>query len=348
MQLEKAISLLQTIIATPSISRDEAKIADFLENFIKEQDLPVERIENNLLILNKDRYGKDPTLLLNSHIDTVKPSASWVRDPYKPSIENHYLFGLGSNDAGASLVCLLLTAIKLYNKLPYNLAFCASSEEEISGVNGINAVLQKYPKFDLAIVGEPTGMQPAVAEKGLMVLDCWAKGVSGHAAREEGVNAIYAATTDIEWFRTYEFEKVSPYLGKVKMNVTQVNAGTQHNVIPDRCSFVVDIRGNGCYSNQEILEQIKNQVKSEVKARSTRLNSSHLSVEHPFYKHLIKSGYTPYGSPTLSDQALMNFPSIKIGPGHSSRSHTADEYIRIDELEDALNKYENLLRSFRF
>lgn len=348
MQLQKAINLLQTIISTPSISREEAQVADFLESYIKKQNLSVERIQNNLLLLNKDRYEKEPTLLLNSHMDTVKPTDSWTKDPYNPIIENGCLFGLGSNDAGASLVCLLLTAIKLYDKLPYNLAFCASAEEEISGTKGISAVLQKYPKFDLALVGEPTEMQPAVSEKGLMVLDCTSKGISGHAARDEGTNAIYKALKDIDWFQKYEFRKVSPFLGKVRMSVTQINAGSQHNVVPDLCSFVVDIRGNGCYSNQEILDEIAQHVECEIQPRSTRLNSSQLDMNHPFHKHLIASGYIPYGSPTLSDQALMNFPSLKMGPGHSNRSHTADEYIRIDELEDALYKYEELLTSFHF
>lgn len=348
MQLQKAIDLLQTMISTPSISGEETQLADFLESYIKKQNLDVERIENNLLILNKERYGKEPTLLLNSHIDTVKPTTSWTKEPHLPSIEDGRLYGLGSNDAGASLVCLLITAIKLYDKLPYNLAFCASAEEEISGSKGITAVLKKYPKFDLAIVGEPTEMQPAVAEKGLMVLNCKSKGVSGHAARDEGVNAIYKAMKDIEWFQNYNFKKVSPFLGKLCMSVTQINAGSQHNVVPDICNFIVDIRGNGCYSNQEILDEIANHVECEVQARSTRLNSSQLDMDHPFYKHLIALGYTPYGSPTLSDQALMNFPSLKMGPGHSNRSHTADEFIKIEELEDALIRYEELLTSFHF
>lgn len=348
MQIQNAIELLQAIIRTPSISGEETQVVDFLENYIKNQNISVERIENNLLILNKERYTKEPTLLLNSHIDTVKPASSWSKKPFDPIIEGNRLYGLGSNDAGASLVCLLLTAIKLFDKLPYNLAFCASAEEEISGKKGISAVLNKYPKFDIALVGEPTEMEPAVAEKGLMVLDCKVKGISGHAARNEGVNAIYNAIKSIEWFKNYEFKKVSPFLGKVRMSVTQINAGTQHNVIPDLCSFVVDIRGNGCYSNQEIIDVIAQYVECEISPRSTRLNSSQLSTDHPFYKHLINSGYTPYGSPTLSDQALMGFPSIKMGPGHSNRSHTADEYILIEELEDALCKYEHLLRTFRF
>lgn len=349
MKVQEAIHLLSSLIATPSISKEESTAADFIEKYITKHKLPFERIGNNILVLNKQRYeSNEPTLLLNSHIDTVKPSSSWTKNPFEPIIEDDYLYGLGSNDAGASLVCMLLTTIELFDKLPYNLAFCASAEEEISGVNGISAVLNKYPKFNLALVGEPTDMQPAVAEKGLMVLDCKALGVSGHAARNEGENAIYKALKDIEWFKEYELSKASPFLGKVRMSVTQVNAGSQHNVIPDECKFVVDVRGNGCYTNQEILNEIKDNVSCEVIPRSTRLNSSQLSSDHPFYKHLTNWGYQPFGSPTLSDQALMSFPSLKMGPGSSSRSHTADEFIKISEIKDALVKYDQLLRGFRF
>lgn len=349
MKVQEAIHLLSSLIAIPSISKEESAAADFIEKYIKEHKLPLERIGNNILVLNKQRYeSNEPTLLLNSHIDTVKPSLSWTKDPFKPIIEDDYLYGLGSNDAGASLICMLLTTIELFDKLPYNLAFCASAEEEISGVNGISAVLDKYPEFNLALVGEPTDLQPAVAEKGLMVLDCKTCGVSGHAARNEGENAIYKALKEIEWFKDYEFSKISPFLGKLRMSVTQINAGSQHNVIPDECRFVVDVRGNGCYTNQEILNEIKNNVSCEVIPRSTRLNSSQLSSDHPFYKHLNSLRYQPFGSPTLSDQALMSFPSLKMGPGSSSRSHTADEFIKISEIKEALVKYDQLLRGFRF
>lgn len=347
-QTKQAIDLLQSIIRTPSLSRQEDAVADLLEKFIKAHGLPVERIGNNLLILDKKRYSNEPTLLLNSHIDTVKPVNSWSEDPYGAKLEKDVLYGLGSNDAGASLICLLLTTIELFDKLPFNLAFCASAEEEVSGQNGISLVLKQYDKFDLAIVGEPTGMQPAVAEKGLMVLDCQTTGVAGHAARKEGVNAIYKAITEIAWFKDFTFPKISPFLGPVKMSVTQVEAGSQHNVVPDKCSFVVDIRGNGCYTNEELLEIIKANTNCVVKARSTRLNSSQLNTEHPFYKHLISQGYKPFGSPTLSDQALMGFPSIKLGPGESARSHTANEYIKVSEIEHALISYKKLIESFRF
>lgn len=345
---EQAVSLLQSIIKIPSFSRQEDLVADFVEDFIKSQGLPTERIGNNVLILDKNRYLNEPTLLLNSHIDTVKPVSSWKEDPFGARLEKGVLYGLGSNDAGASLICLLLTAIKLYNKLPYNLAFCASAEEEVSGKNGISFVLEKYNKFDLAIVGEPTGMQPAVAEKGLMVLDCETTGVAGHAARKEGVNAIYKALDEISWFKDYKFSEVSAFLGPVQMSVTQVQAGSQHNVVPDKCSFVVDVRGNGCYSNDQLLQIVRDNTKCSVTPRSTRLNSSQLSTNHPFYTHLIDLGFTPFGSPTLSDQALMPFSSIKLGPGDSARSHTADEYIRVTEIEEALNQYSRILSNFSF
>ena len=346
--VQEATSLLQRIISIQSYSQDEKNVSDFLEQYIKSKGLAVERINNNLLILNKEKYQKEPTLLLNSHMDTVKPVSSWTRDPFDSTIVNNKIYGLGSNDAGASLITLLLTTINLYDKLDYNLAFCASAEEEISGANGIEAVLAKYPNFDLALVGEPTEMKAAVAEKGLMVLDVEAKGKAGHAARDEGVNAIYKALETINWFKNYQFKKSSPFLGPVKMSVTQINAGTQHNVVPDSCKLVVDIRGNGCYTNQEILEIIKTNTDSVVKARSTRLNSSQLQNTHAMYKCLESLNFYPFGSPTLSDQALMPFPSFKMGPGHSSRSHTADEFIYIHELEEALIRYDELLKKFRF
>lgn len=346
--LNEAIYLLKNIIEIPSFSREEDKVSLFLSNYILSKGLSIDKIGNNILILNKERYKTEPTILLNSHIDTVHPVKTWTNNPFKAEVKNDRIYGLGSNDAGASLVTLLLTAIYLYPTTSYNLAFCASAEEEISGKNGIAKVLEKYPYFDLAIVGEPTEMQPAVAEKGLMVLDGVAMGKAGHAARNEGINAIYTAFEDIKWFKEYKFNKISPFLGTVNMNVTQINAGTQHNVIPDMCQYVVDVRGNGCYSNQEIVNIIKNNISSTITPRSTRLNSSHLDTNHPFYHHLIQHGFTPFGSPTLSDQALMPFPSIKIGPGHSSRSHTANEYIYIKELEDALIKYRLILKEFHF
>jgi acetylornithine deacetylase len=287
---------------------------------------------------------RKPTLLLNSHIDTVKPVSGWQKDPFTPTEVNGKLYGLGSNDAGASVVSLLHVFMELCRReQSYNLIFLASCEEEVSGENGIGSVLPQLPPISFALVGEPTEMQPAIAEKGLMVLDVTTFGKAGHAARDEGENAIYKSLQDIEWFRNYRFEKESPLLGPVKMSVTQINAGTQHNVIPDRCAFVVDIRSNELYSNEDLFEIVGQHVSGEIKARSFRLNSSRIPEEHPFVRKAIASGRKPFGSPTLSDQALMPFPSVKMGPGHSSRSHTAGEYIYIKEIEEAIGLYIQLL-----
>lgn len=343
-QLNEAVRLLKTIIEIPSISREEDGVATFIFNYIKDKELPVERIGNNIIMLDSKRYKSTPTVLLNSHIDTVKPVSTWTLDPYKATVKDDRIYGLGSNDAGASLITLLLTAIDLFDKESYNIAFCASAEEEISGDNGITKVIKKYGDFDLAIVGEPTEMQPAVAEKGLMVLDCKGVGVAGHAARKEGVNAIYGVLKDLNWFKEYRFEQVSDFLGEVNMNVTQINSGTQHNVVPDLCEYVVDVRGNGCYTNQELLAIIQKSIKSEATPRSIRLNSSSLDISHPIYNRFLELGLKPFGSPTLSDQALMPFNSVKIGPGFSGRSHAADEYINIKELEQALVGYHKILK----
>ena len=286
-----------------------------------------------------------PTILLNSHIDTVKPVSGWTKDPFTPEeTEDERLYGLGSNDAGASVVSLYSAFCRLTeHEQPYNLIFLASCEEEVSGKNGIEAALKQLPPIAFAVVGEPTGMHPAVAEKGLMVLDCVAKGKAGHAARNEGVNAIYKAMKDIEWFATYQFPEKSDFLGPVKMSVTVVNAGTQHNVVPDRCEFVVDVRSNECYSNEELYRLIQQNVECEVTPRSFRLNSSRTDLNHPFVRRAVMMGLEPFGSPTLSDQALMSFPSVKIGPGQSSRSHSADEYICLMEIREAIEVYVRLL-----
>ena len=340
----EAITLLSSLISIPSLSRDEEKAADFLQNYIEESGIMTGRSGNNIWCISPMFDTRKPTILLNSHIDTVKPVNGWRKHPFTAKLENGKLYGLGSNDAGASVVSLL----QVYRYLSateqaYNLIFLASCEEEVSGKKGIESVLPLLPSITLGIVGEPTEMHPAIAEKGLMVLDVKAYGKAGHAARDEGENAIYKALDDIQWFRNYRFKKESPLLGPVKMSVTQVNAGTQHNVVPDLCSFVVDIRSNECYSNEELYKEIMYHVKSEVKARSFRLNSSHIDTEHPLVKRTIELGRIPFGSPTLSDQALMKFPSIKIGPGKSSRSHTADEYILVSEIEEAIQLYIQLL-----
>ena len=345
---ESAVELLCRLIEVPRISREEAAAADLLEDYMKgELGLEVKRQGNNLWSLQPDFDEKKPTLLLNAHIDTVKPVAGWQRNPFKATREGNRIYGLGSNDDGASLVSLLHVFAAL-TKVPspfgevargLNLIFLASAEEEVSGKGGIESVLPLLPKIDVALVGEPTGMQPAIAEKGLMVLDVTAHGKSGHAARDEGDNAIYHAIEDIEWFRNHQWEKVSPLLGPVKTTVTLINAGTQHNVIPDTCTFTVDVRSNECYSNREILDEICKNVRSEVKARSTRLGSSCIDKNHPLVQRIIALGGKPFGSPTLSDQALMPFPSLKMGPGQSSRSHTADEFVEIDEIRQAVEIY---------
>lgn len=342
--LSEAIGLLKLLIATPSVSREEEAAADALQNFIEGAGIMTYRSGNNVWCLSPGFDPKRPTLLLNSHIDTVKPVAGWKHHPHVPVIENGRLYGLGSNDAGASVVTLLQVFRQLcLRPQTYNLIFLASCEEEVSGKGGIESILPILPPITTAIVGEPTGMQPAIAEKGLMVLDVTAYGRAGHAARNEGDNAIYKVLEDITWFRDHQFEKVSPLLGPVKMSVTQVNAGTQHNVVPDHCTFVVDIRSNELYCNEDLYKEICQHIQCEAKARSFRLNSSHISSDHPLVKRAMEMGLKPFGSPTLSDQALMPFPSLKMGPGESCRSHTADEYILIDEIEDAIKMYMELL-----
>lgn len=340
----EAVRLLKELIATPSVSRDEAKAADIIEKTIGEYGLETHRLANNVWTIDPDYDETKPTILLNAHIDTVKPVSTWTRDPFSPDIENGILYGLGSNDCGGGLCSLLQTfRIITDRRSPFNLVYLASAEEEVSGKNGISLVLPHLPHIDVAIVGEPTGMQPAIAEKGLMVLDMIAHGKSGHAARNEGVNAIYEALPDIEWVRDYRFERVSKYLGPVKMTLTVINAGTQHNVIPDECRMLVDVRTNELYTNHEVFDIIRRHVKSEVNAHSFRLQSSHIDINHPIVEKCLAMGMKPYGSPTLSDQALMPFPSLKLGPGESSRSHSADEFIHISEIDDAIEKYVSLL-----
>ena len=340
----EAITLLSSLVSIPSVSREEEQVADFLQNYMERSGIMTGRSGNNIWCISPMFDTKKPTILLNSHIDTVKPANGWRKQPFTAKMEDGKLYGLGSNDAGASVVSLF----EVYRYLSateqaYNLIFLASCEEEVSGKNGIESVLPQLPPIALGVVGEPTEMHPAIAEKGLMVLDVTAHGKAGHAARDEGENAIYKALDDIQWFRNYRFPKESSFLGPVKMSVTQVNAGTQHNVVPDICTFVVDIRSNECYSNEELFQEICSHIQSEAKARSFRLNSSHIDAKHTFVKRAVELGRTPFGSPTLSDQALMRFPSVKIGPGKSSRSHTADEYIRVSEIEEAIGMYIKIL-----
>lgn len=342
------IKLLQDLISTPSFSREEDKTADIIQRFFQNKNIPTERKGNNVWAKNGNYTEGAQTVLLNSHHDTVKPVQGWTRDPFGVDIEKGRLYGLGSNDAGASLVSLIATFCHFYDKkLPFNLILLASAEEEISGKNGVESVLPDLPSISLGIVGEPTLMQMAVAEKGLMVVDGIAKGKAGHAAREEGVNAIYKALSDIEKIRQYDFEKKSDLLGAVKMSVTQIQAGTQHNVVPDECRFVIDIRTNECYSNQEVLEIIQKEVESELVPRSFRLNSSKIGLEHPLILRGLELGLTYYGSPTLSDQALMPFPTLKIGVGDSARSHTANEFVYVKEIEQGINTYIQLLQNWK-
>ncbi|HET8803409.1 MAG TPA: M20 family metallo-hydrolase [Aequorivita sp.] len=343
-----AIDLLKKLIATPSFSKEEDQTAQILIAILEENGVQIHRSGNNIWAFNKTFNPDLPTVLLNSHHDTVKPAASYSLDPFLPQIIEGKLYGLGSNDAGGALVSLLTTFLHFHpeENLKYNLLFVASAEEEISGKNGIESVLPQFENIALGIVGEPTLMQMAIAEKGLVVLEGTAYGKSGHAAREEGENALYKALEDIQWIKNHAFEKVSAQLGPVKMTVTQIEAGSQHNVVPDRCHFVVDVRVNECYSNRAIHKIIQENCQSEIKARSFRLNSSSIPAEHPLVQKGIELGLTAYGSPTLSDQALMNFPTLKIGPGDSARSHTADEFIYLHEIEEGINIYTQILNNF--
>lgn len=337
------IDLLKNMIRIPSFSRDEGAVADFLERWMLTEGFAARRLGNNLWIESGPADGR-PTILLNAHIDTVKPASGYTRDPFTPEIEDGCLYGLGSNDDGGSLVALLETYSRLIQKeQPYRLIFSATAEEEVSGKGGLDLILPELDRIDFGVMGEPTGMRMAVAERGLMVLDCTAYGKSGHAARNEGVNAIYKAIEDIQWFKSHSFDRVSDFLGAVKMSVTQINAGTQHNVVPDKCTFVVDVRPNGMYTNPELLEMIKSSVSCEVKERSTRIGSSHLPMDHPAVVRGLSLGLEPFGSPTTSNQALCHFPTLKIGPGDSARSHSANEYIRLDEIGEGIETYVALL-----
>ena len=343
--IQEAIVLLQKLIAKPSFSSEEDETALLIMQWFSTHDIKFESKGHNIWAKNKFFDESKPTILLNSHHDTVKPNKGYTRDPFNAEIIDGKLYGLGSNDAGGCLVSLLalFTYYHKYQDLKYNIIIVASAEEESSGKNGLNSVLPLLPKLEFAIVGEPTQMQLAIAEKGLLVLDCYAHGVAGHAAHGLGENAIYKAVEAIEWFKKYEFKKESETLGKVKMTVTQINAGDQHNVIPADCHFVVDIRVTDKYSNLEVLDIIKDHVDVEVKPRSLRLNSSSISADHSIVKAGIALGKKTYGSPTLSDQAVLSCPSLKLGPGDSLRSHTADEFIFVEEIENGIKEYIELL-----
>ncbi|MDD2797789.1 MAG: M20 family metallo-hydrolase [Bacteroidales bacterium] len=339
-----AVDLLKTLISIPSLSREEEKAAEAFRQFLTDHHVEYQTLGNNTWCSAFPFDESKPTILLNSHIDTIKAVSGWQRDAFTPSEEDGKLYGLGSNDAGGPLVSLLHTFLVLREKpQAYNLLFLASCEEEVSGKNGAELAVTHLPKIDFGIVGEPTKMNAAIAEKGLMVLDCVVHGKSGHAAREEGVNAIYEAIPIIEKFKSYQFPKRSELLGPVKMTVSVIHAGLQHNIVPDKCEFTVDVRTNECYSNEEVFEILKSEMACDITPRSFRLNSSNINPNHPFVQRAVTLGKTIYGSPTMSDQTFMHFPTVKMGPGDSARSHTADEYIFLAEIREAIEIYVKLL-----
>jgi acetylornithine deacetylase len=343
---QAAVALLKKLIATPSFSKEEDKTASIIENFFSTYDIPTKRYLNNVWAVNLHFDEKKPTILLNSHHDTVKPNKGYTVDPFFPNEKEGKLYGLGSNDAGGCLVSLMVVFLHFYNKenLAYNIIFGGSAEEEISGINGIEVLLQHLPAIDFGIVGEPTLLNMAVAERGLMVLDAEVFGVAGHAARNEGDNAIYKAIKDIEWIRNYQFEKVSDLLGAVKLTVTSFQTDNkQHNVVPATANFLIDVRVNELYSFAEVLEELQHNISAKITPRSMRLRSTAISIEHPLIQAGIKLGRSYYGSPTTSDKALMNFPTLKMGPGDSARSHTADEFIYLEEIRKGINLYIQLL-----
>ena len=344
---EQAVELLKQLIVIPSFSREENLTADLIEKFLNDRGVITKRKINNIWAQNKYYDAAKPTILLNSHHDTVKPNSGYTRDPFAATVEDGKLYGLGSNDAGGCLVSLILTFLYFYEQtgLKYNLVLATTAEEEISGVNGLELIIPELGKLDFGIVGEPTLTQLAIAEKGLMVLDCVAHGKSGHAAREEGVNAIYEAINDINWFRSFRFPEESEVFGPVKMSVTIINAGSQHNVVPATCTYTVDVRVTDAYRNEEVLEIIRSHVKSEVTPRSIRLKPSKIDKDHPIVQAGLALGRTTYGSPTTSDQSLLDIPSLKVGPGDSGRSHTADEFIYLDEIREGIALYIGMLKS---
>lgn len=340
----EAIELLKKLISTPSFSGEEAQTAALIDAFLKDKLVDTKQSNHNIWAFNKYFSLEKPNILLNSHHDTVRPNQGYTINPFEPDIENGQLFGLGSNDAGASLVALMAVFLYFYEhkNLKYNLIFSATAEEESSGPNGLNSILDQLPQLNFAVVGEPSGMHLAIAEKGLLVIDAYSHGIAGHAAHSMSENAIYKALDDIDWIRNYEFPKLSDSLGKVKMTVTQIEAGSEHNVVPAICHFVIDVRVTDQYNNREVFDFIDKHTKSELKARSFRLNSSSISSDHPIVKAGVELGRKTYGSPTLSDQSVLDCPSLKMGPGESFRSHQANEFVFISEIEQAIDLYIHL------
>jgi acetylornithine deacetylase len=341
-----AVELLKALISIPSFSKEEENTADKIDSFLKQRGVETHRKGNNVWAYNAHFDPARPTLLLNSHHDTVRPNGGYTRDPFTADVADGKLYGLGSNDAGGCLVSLIATFLHYYaaENLSYNICLAATAEEEISGLNGLESILEDLGELDFAIVGEPTLMNLAIAERGLMVLDCTVQGKAGHAAREEGDNAIYKALKDIEWFQNYRFSKVSDLFGPLKMSVTIINAGSQHNVVPAVCTFTVDVRVTDAYTNEEVLKIIRANIDCEVKPRSTRLKPSSIDPSHPIVVSGIALGRTTYGSPTTSDQALLSIPSVKVGPGDSARSHMADEYVFVEEIYEGIQGYIDLLK----
>ncbi len=341
---QEAVELLQALIRTPSLSRDEARTADLVERFLAAHGAVPKRLYNNVWARSEGFDPARPTLLLNSHHDTVRPAASYTRDPFAPTLEEGRLYGLGSNDAGASVVALTETFLTFRRrKLPFNLVVAISAEEECMGEHGMRALVPALGKIDMALVGEPTGMQAATGERGLVVLDCTARGRSGHAARGEGINALYIALDDIARLRGFRFERESPLLGPIGIAVTQIEAGTQHNVVPDVCRFVVDVRTTDAYTNEQTVDILRAALQSEAIPRSTRIRAAAVGEEHPLVQAARAVGRRTFVSPTTSDRTLMPFPSLKMGPGESSRSHSADEYVLVDEIDQALGIYEQYI-----
>lgn len=345
---EKAVDLLKQLIETPSFSSEEEKTALLIESWLEEFGIPTKKVGNNVYAFNKHFDQNLPNLLLNSHHDTVKPNSAYTKDPFSPIIEEGKLFGLGSNDAGGCLVSLLATFVHFYDMedLSHNVIMVASAEEESSGPNGLNSMLPLLPEIDVAIVGEPTLMQLAIAEKGLVVFDASIKGTPSHAAHPNGDNAIYKSAEVLKWFREYSFERVSDMLGETKLTVTQINAGNQHNVVPARVNLVIDVRVNDCYTNSEIAEILSKDAPCEIEPRSLRLNSSSIDPDHDLVRSGVGLGRNTYGSPTLSDQAALSCQSLKLGPGNSTRSHTADEFIYLEEIEQGIDLYIEILNGF--
>lgn len=341
-----SLELLKNLISIQSFSKEEDKTADLIGQFLQERGIKIHRKLNNIWAYNQHFDASKPTVLLNSHHVTVKPNSGYTRDPYEPKIEDGKLYGLGSNDAGGCLVSLIATFLYFYAQedLAYNICLATTAEEEISGNNGLECIIPDLGELEFAIVGEPTEMQLAIAERGLLVLDCTVTGKAGHAAREEGDNAIYKALKDIEWFRNYRFAKVSEVFGPLKMSVTIINAGSQHNVVPATCTFTVDVRVTDAYTNEEVLRIIRTHVDCDVQARSVRLKPSSIDKEHPLVQSGIALGRTTYGSPTTSDQALLSIPSVKVGPGDSARSHMADEYVFVKEIAEGIQLYIDMLK----